>query len=111
MLDVVPALQRYALQLSGLPFTVVEAFDINEVANDVYEHNFGHRPSEGNVSRVKAKELDAYKANMWLMAPPCQPYTRQGKAPGALCGCFVGSSGVWLDCECYSSWIMVQRRK
>lgn len=86
-LDVVPALQRYALQSSGLPFTVVEAFDINEVANDVYEHNFGHRPSEGNVSRVKAKELDAYKADMWLMAPPCQPYTRQGKAPGALRGC------------------------
>lgn len=23
---------------------VVEAFDINDKANDVYQHNFGHRP-------------------------------------------------------------------
>ena len=23
---------------------VVEAFEINDKANDVYEHNFGHRP-------------------------------------------------------------------
>lgn len=29
---------------SGVKAEVVEAFDINNVANDVYEHNFGHRP-------------------------------------------------------------------
>ena len=30
---------------SGVRAEVVEAFDINDVANDVYEHNFGgHRP-------------------------------------------------------------------
>jgi len=23
---------------------VVEAFEINDTANDVYQHNFGHRP-------------------------------------------------------------------
>jgi tRNA (cytosine38-C5)-methyltransferase len=28
---------------------VLEAFDINDVANDVYEHNFGHRPSQVSV--------------------------------------------------------------
>lgn len=31
---------------------VVEAFDINEVANDVYEHNFGHRPSQVSAFRL-----------------------------------------------------------
>lgn len=29
---------------AGVDAVVVEAFDINDVANDVYEHNFGHRP-------------------------------------------------------------------
>jgi tRNA (cytosine38-C5)-methyltransferase len=26
--------------------TVVNAFDINEIANDVYQHNFGFRPKQ-----------------------------------------------------------------
>lgn len=43
------ALQRYSLQESGVEAVVLEAFDINEVANDVYEHNFGHRPSQVSV--------------------------------------------------------------
>lgn len=29
---------------AGIPGCIVEAFDINNIANDVYEHNFGHRP-------------------------------------------------------------------
>lgn len=41
--------QRYSLQESGVETLVLEAFDINEVANDVYEHNFGHRPSQVRV--------------------------------------------------------------
>lgn len=28
----------------------MEAFEINEVANDVYEHNFGHRPSQVSIT-------------------------------------------------------------
>lgn len=39
-------LQRYSLEYAGVSAAVVEAFDINEVANDVYEHNFGHRPNQ-----------------------------------------------------------------
>lgn len=31
---------------AGVDAEVVEAFDINDVANDVYEHNFGHRPCQ-----------------------------------------------------------------
>lgn len=37
------------MQESGVEAVVLEAFDINEVANDVYEHNFGHRPSQVSV--------------------------------------------------------------
>lgn len=31
---------------AGVGCEVVEAFDINDRANDVYEHNFGHRPCQ-----------------------------------------------------------------
>ncbi|GJM93935.1 hypothetical protein PR202_ga10533 [Eleusine coracana subsp. coracana] len=63
---------------SGVPAEVVEAFDINDVANDVYELNFGHRPCQGNIQTLTASDLDKYKAHAWLLSPPCQPYTRQG---------------------------------
>jgi len=63
---------------SGARADVVEAFDINDVANDVYEHNFGHRPCQGNIQTLTASDLDKYKAHAWLLSPPCQPYTRQG---------------------------------
>lgn len=29
---------------AGVNAEIVEAFDINDKANDVYQHNFGHRP-------------------------------------------------------------------
>lgn len=69
---------RYSLMASGVRTEVVEAFDINDVANDVYEHNFGHRPCQGNIQTLTASDLDKYKAHAWLLSPPCQPYTRQG---------------------------------
>jgi tRNA (cytosine38-C5)-methyltransferase len=31
---------------------------------------------------MSAADLDAYVADLWLMAPPCQPFTRQGKQLG-----------------------------
>jgi len=31
---------------------------------------------------LTAAELDQYAADLWLMAPPCQPFTRQGKQLG-----------------------------
>ena len=35
---------HYGLQLACPEAEVAEAFDIDDVANDVYESNFGHRP-------------------------------------------------------------------
>lgn len=32
-----------------------------------------------NIQRLTARQLDAYQADAWIMSPPCQPYTRQGK--------------------------------
>lgn len=69
---------RYSLMKAGVNAKVVEAFDINDKANDVYEHNFGHRPYQGNIQSLTAADLDSYGAHAWLLSPPCQPYTRQG---------------------------------
>ncbi|CAN1158948.1 tRNA (cytosine(38)-C(5))-methyltransferase 2 [Linum perenne] len=69
---------RYSLVKAGVKAEVVESFDINDTANDVYEHNFGHRPYQGNIQSLTAFDLDNYRAHAWLLSPPCQPYTRQG---------------------------------
>uniref|UniRef100_A0A2P2JXD0 tRNA cytosine-5--methyltransferase isoform X1 n=2 Tax=Rhizophora mucronata TaxID=61149 RepID=A0A2P2JXD0_RHIMU len=69
---------RHSLLKAGVKAKVVEAFDINDNANDVYEHNFGHRPHQGNIESLTAADLDKHGAHAWLLSPPCQPYTRQG---------------------------------
>ncbi|XP_057985628.1 tRNA (cytosine(38)-C(5))-methyltransferase 2 isoform X2 [Hevea brasiliensis] len=69
---------RYSLMKSNVKAEVVEAFDINNIANDVYEYSFGHRPYQGNIQSLTAADLDSYGAHAWLLSPPCQPYTRQG---------------------------------
>ncbi|XP_010519930.1 PREDICTED: DNA (cytosine-5)-methyltransferase [Tarenaya hassleriana] len=69
---------RYSLTAAGVAADVIDAFDINDVANDVYQHNFAHRPYQGNIQSLTAADLDRYKADAWLLSPPCQPYTRQG---------------------------------
>ncbi|CAJ1963449.1 unnamed protein product [Sphenostylis stenocarpa] len=69
---------RYSLMKAQVNAQVVEAFEINDTANDVYQHNFGHRPYQGNIQCLTAADLDKYGADAWLLSPPCQPYTRQG---------------------------------
>lgn len=78
---------RYALEsLSGWNGKVLAAYEINDLANDVYQHNFGDRPLQRNIAAIKAKELDGWKAQLWLLSPPCQPYTRNGLQKDALDG-------------------------
>lgn len=69
---------HFGLQHACPGAQVVAAFDLNEVANDVYEHNFGWRPWQGNLEGVSASVLDGFRAQLWMMAPPCQPFTRRG---------------------------------
>lgn len=37
-------IQRYSLMKAQVNAEVIEAFEINNIANDVYQHNFSHRP-------------------------------------------------------------------
>lgn len=41
-----PAGLHYAAEQACPGAELVQAFDINDTANDVYEHNFGHRPCQ-----------------------------------------------------------------
>ena len=33
---------------------------------------------QGNIEKLSVRQLEAYRADVWLLAPPCQPYTRRG---------------------------------
>jgi tRNA (cytosine38-C5)-methyltransferase len=70
---------HYGLQYASQNSKVVAAFDTNTNANKVYAHNFHLQPSTKGIERLTASLLDKFKANMWLMSPPCQPYTAGGK--------------------------------
>lgn len=57
-------------------FEVVQSFDINTAANQVYELNFNCKPSPKCINSLTKQMLDKYRADLWCMSPPCQPYTR-----------------------------------
>ncbi|KAG2221512.1 hypothetical protein INT45_008837 [Circinella minor] len=71
-------MKHYALNIAEISAKVVCAFDVNMIANQVYEHNFGHAPSNKTIERLTAKDIEKYKADCWLLSPPCQPYTQGG---------------------------------
>ena len=69
---------HYSLLRARPDAKVVAAFDINPNGNDVYEHNFGVRPSQKNIYGLPVASFDKLDAGLWLLSPPCQPFTRQG---------------------------------
>jgi tRNA (cytosine38-C5)-methyltransferase len=62
----------------GLPIRVTQAFDINQIANAVYEHNFGMKPVTVNLEHLPVVYFEKLNVDIWLLSPPCQPYTRGG---------------------------------
>ncbi|KAH8553100.1 S-adenosyl-L-methionine-dependent methyltransferase [Umbelopsis sp. PMI_123] len=70
---------HHALNVAGVNATVAKAFDMNDVANNVYKHTFGSTPSNKAIDRLTVEDIEKYNANCWLLSPPCQPYTRGGK--------------------------------
>ena len=58
---------------------VVAAFDVDRVGLGVYRANFPHRAEVRTLESVGADELAALAADVWTLAPPCQPYTRRGR--------------------------------
>lgn len=91
--------QHYGLLGSQLNGEIVGAWDINTNANEVYYHNFNKKPSgvrcipshahrrlcnsryvsfQSTLERISAATLDSFEPDVFLMSPPCQPYTRAG---------------------------------
>lgn len=55
---------------------VLAAFDINPAANQVYEANYNLKPVHRSLEHISCRELQKYRAKIWMMSPPCQPFTR-----------------------------------
>ena len=76
---------HYALCLARPGAVVARAFDVDDTATRVYASNFGTRAlvTATDVCRLEPDALNRFGAGLWLLSPPCQPYTRQGNALGA----------------------------
>ena len=70
---------HYALLEAGVDATVVVSIDINTNTNAVYQHNFPNtRHSNWNICGISAEDLDRFCPDVFVLSPPCQPFTRQG---------------------------------
>lgn len=68
-----------ALRMKGIEHEIISAFDINTVSNEVYKHNYGNQPSSKSLETITVKYLNSLQADLWVMSPPCQPYTRNNE--------------------------------
>lgn len=58
---------------------IVAALDVNHLSRQVYEANFPHPTVGAAVESIPLERLNAWRADLWWMSPPCQPFTRRGK--------------------------------
>ncbi|KIK02341.1 hypothetical protein K443DRAFT_97071 [Laccaria amethystina LaAM-08-1] len=66
---------HFALSRSSLGGTVVRAFDWDQSACRVYKANHSNVVTNVDISTLAAADLAAFKADLWLLSPACQPYT------------------------------------
>ena len=70
---------HYALLAAGANFEIVTSIDINTNTNCVYGQNFPSTPHlNRNICGMMADEMDSFKPDIFILCPPCQPFTRQG---------------------------------
>ncbi|PKC04672.1 S-adenosyl-L-methionine-dependent methyltransferase [Rhizophagus irregularis] len=76
---------HYAFQLSNNSGEFLAAFDVNTTANSVYKHNLEKEKKKSirSIESLPISYYDSFNANIWLMSPPCQPYTRMGLHQGS----------------------------
>jgi DNA (cytosine-5)-methyltransferase 1 len=58
--------------------TVVAAVDIDRRALGVYRLSFPHPTLTRTIEALSAPELAGFRADLWWLSPPCQPFTRRG---------------------------------
>lgn len=66
--------------LTGLPrsATVVAAIDVDRRALEIYRRNFPHPVAARALDSIPAADLARFRADLWWLSPPCQPFTRRG---------------------------------
>lgn len=65
---------------SGIPMKVVAAYEVSEICQEAYRHNYGGEEWRlKTIEQLSTEELDAQGADVWHMSPPCQPFTRSGR--------------------------------
>eukprot|EP00755_Sulcionema_specki_P030920 Sspe_Gene.95496::Locus_67775_Transcript_1_1_Confidence_1.000_Length_1429::g.95496::m.95496/K15336/TRDMT1, DNMT2; tRNA (cytosine38-C5)-methyltransferase len=74
---------HYALCLAcewlGCEPRVLASVEINDSVNRTYRHNFPQtRIIQKKIEDLPTHVLERLRATVWLMSPPCQPFTRQG---------------------------------
>lgn len=70
------ALKMIESKNPAVSFDIVKAVDINTVANEVYEQNLHLKPLAKSIESLTDAFFDMNPADMWVMSPPCQPFTR-----------------------------------
>jgi site-specific DNA-cytosine methylase len=58
---------------------VVAAIDIDRDAIAAYQRNFPHPTYARTIESVPAAEYRQWRADLWWLSPPCQPFTRRGR--------------------------------
>jgi tRNA (cytosine38-C5)-methyltransferase len=69
-----------AVRAAGLATECVGALDHSDLCLQVYHHNFPtHRKLKScRIEQIKVAQLQReWRADIWMMSPPCQPHTRQ----------------------------------
>ncbi len=55
------------------------AIDLSSVCNSIYNQSFsGCGATSKNIASLDVSWFNNVRANVWMMSPPCQPFTRQG---------------------------------
>ena len=63
----------------GEAASVVAAVDINRNALKAYAYNFSHTTVACSVESIPTQTLCDWRADLWWLSPPCQPYTTRGR--------------------------------
>lgn len=56
---------------------IIAAFDQYDLANEVYQYNFGLKPVARTLDHIRS--IDIPEAEIWWLSPPCTPFTIRGK--------------------------------
>ena len=63
---------EWSRKSEGREIDVVQCFDVSDLANKVYAHNFQKIPSIRSIEHLDAPYIDSLGVDTWLMSPPCK---------------------------------------